>query len=65
MRLTRDEAERAAAMLRTCDGADAVVAAMIAEARLEHGVWDAERATDVLLARVELDRQIEAAGVGA
>ena len=63
--LSRDEARTVAAMLATCDGTDAVVAAMAEESRREHGKWDSERAMDVLMARLELDRQLEAAGVGA
>ena len=61
--LSRNEARTVAAMLATCDGADAVVAAMAEEARREHGVWDADRAVDVLLARIELNRQLDAAGI--
>ena len=63
--LSRDEARTVAAMLATCDGTDAVVAAMAEESRREHGKWDAERAMDVLMARLELDRQLDAAWVGA
>jgi hypothetical protein len=61
--LSQNEARTVAAMVATCDGADAVVAAMAEEARREHGRWDEDRAVDVLLARIELNRQIEAAGV--
>jgi len=60
-KLTRDQALEVRAM-----DSDEIVGAMVDASRLEHGTWTTEQAQDVLLARVELERRVDAAlGEGA